>query len=582
MESATVTPAVGSDGRSNQPDARVSLRIGHIVLTAGLLFYLLVAMRLRHFPYQDTPNHLARYVLISKALFGVSRPDVVFRLLPTSYIALDLVGATLVRFIGTGATHYFVVTLAVALPTIGLYALLRRVAPERSNWALAAVLFGFSWYVLDGLLSYVIGVGLAFVWLACWWPRRRTRAWSTRLALAAGILILFTVHLSAPLIVLVVVWIDAAVELWLAPAPRPWRSVLLAEGATALLLAAAVGLLWAWVETRMPAGTSGMTDLEFRIPVMKLLAFAAPFYSFSLAQAGVMMLAYATIVVAFVLANRRALRMNSLVVSACAFFVLFLIFPKNVGSAGGVDVRWLLPALLLPFCASSSHEMTRPAASQNRALLIALGACVVSGALIGWQAHARDPLLDDFDRVLGEVPAGARLLPIVSDGHPNPRVGTYQEYAFWHIIRRDGFVPGLFSYYGSRIGDDPFPHFAHFTIRRSYQPPYQWGITTFSPLDWQSIDQEYDYIVQAGDDEGVRAYLAQHATLIARTGAVTLFRVAAPHESRARATGFAFSRVWVAGAAPRRGCGRAGARAPGERATVTPWRASRSRRDCTG
>jgi hypothetical protein len=350
--------------------------------------------------------------------------------------------------------------------------------------------------------------------------------------------VLFTVHLSAPLIVLVVVWIDAAFELRFASPRRPWRSVMRAEGQTAVLLAVAVGLLWAWIETRMPAGAAGTQGLEFRSPVMKLLAFAAPFYSFSLVQACVMMAAYATIVVAFLLANQRALRVNSLVVSACAFFVIFLIFPKNVGSAGAVDVRWLLPALLLPFCASSGPEVTRPVVSQTHALLIALGACVASGALIGWQAHTRDPLLDDFDRVLSEVPVGARLLPIVADRRANPRVGTYQEYAFWHIIRRDGFVPGLFSYYGSRLGDDPFPHFAHFTIARAYMPPYQWGLITFAPLDWKSIDQEYNYIIQAGNDERVRAYLAQHATLVARTGAITLFRVGAPHESGARATGF--------------------------------------------
>jgi hypothetical protein len=537
MESATVTPAVGSDGRSDQPDTRVSLRTGRIVLTAGLLFYFLIAMGLRHFPYQDGPNHLARYVLISKALFGVSRPDVDFRLLPTSYIGLDLVGATLVRFIGPGATLHFVVTLCIALPTLGLYALLRRVAPERSNWALSAVLFAFSWYVLDGLLNYVVGVGLALLWLAWWWPLRRTRAWSTRLAFTVGILLLFTVHLSAPLIVLVVVWIDAAYELRFASARRPWRTVMLAEGVTAVLLAVAVGLLWAWVETRLPAGLAGAQGLEFRTPVMKLLAFAAPFYSFSLVQAGVMIAAYATILIAFVLANLRALRVNSLVVSAFAFFALFLIFPKNVGTAGGVDVRWLLPALLLPFCASSVHEVTKPAASQNRALLIALGACVASGALIGWQAHTRDPLLDDFDRVLSELPVGARLLPIVADRHPHPRIGTYQEYAFWYIIRRDGFVPGLFSYYGSRIGDDPFPHFAHFEIARAYMSPYEWGLSTFTPLDWQRIDCEYNYIIQAGNDERVRAYLAHNATLVARAGAIALFRVGASHESGAQATG---------------------------------------------
>ena len=52
---------------------------------------------------------------------------------------------------------------------------------------------------------------------------------------------------------------------------------------------------------------------------------------------------------------------------------------------------------------------------------------------------------------------------------------------------------------------------------------------TFPPPDWQRLDQEYNYILEAGDDARVRAYPARHATLVARTGAMTLFRVASPH-----------------------------------------------------
>jgi hypothetical protein len=38
------------------------------------------------------------------------------------------------------------------------------------------------------------------------------------------------------------------------------------------------------------------------------------------------------------------------------FFFLFLVFPKIVGGATATDIRWLVPAYILPFCCAGSRE----------------------------------------------------------------------------------------------------------------------------------------------------------------------------------------------------------------------------------
>ena len=73
------------------------------------------------------------------------------------------------------------------------------------------------------------------------------------------------------------------------------------------------------------------------------------------------------------------------------------------------------------------------------------------------------------------------------------------------------------------------PYFAHFALDRlSYVPPFRWGSVTRAPLDWERIGQDYDYLVQAGADSAVAAYLGAHARVRVRAGDVTLYEVARP------------------------------------------------------
>jgi hypothetical protein len=488
-----------------------------------------IVVAARHFPYQDGANHLARYVLLDRAWWGPGSAEVHVRAIPTPYIALDLVGAALVHVLGPQAALRAMVLLAVVLLPVGMHLLLGQTAPHRRGWALAGVLLGLSWYLLDGLLNFVIGAGLVFVWLAGWWPRRGHASLAGRLGMAAGAAGLFLVHLSAALSVLVVVWIDGALALleWRRASPgarAPIRAYapIRARALTAVTVTAAVFALWACIEWTLGLPQGGEGALVFRTPALKLAALGAPFYAFDIPQALVLAAGWLASLAAFLYVNRSALRVDAIVVSSLAFLLLFAISPTSVGSAGGVDVRWLLLAYLLPFCASER----RPTPPQRSALAVVLLASVIHAGVVWHEVRRRDRLLADFDDVLSRVPRGARLLPIVADGRPGPRVGVYDEYAYWHVVRNGGRVPGLFNYNGTRPGDAPFTHFAHFEIRaRRYVPPFRWGVRSFAPLDWDQIGRDYDYVIVAGADPRVTGQLDAHALVQQREGLITLYRV---------------------------------------------------------
>ncbi|MDQ6925060.1 MAG: hypothetical protein M3154_02325, partial [Candidatus Eremiobacteraeota bacterium] len=281
-----------------------------------------------HFPYQDGPNHLARYVLLDRAWWGTVPAEVHARLLPTPYIGLDLIGAALVHVLGPDLALRAIMLLAVLLLPLGMERLLRHTAPHRRGWALAGVLFSLNWYLLDGLLNFVVGAGLVFCWLAWWWPRRDGDALGPRVALAAGAAGLFLVHLSAPLSALVVVWIDwgLAALAWLR-APRADRLLLRvrARALTMLAVTGAVFALWAVAESTLGRSPSGADALEFRSAALKVAALGAPFYAFDARQALVLAVGWLVSLGVFLVVNRADLRIDTITASAAAFLVLYLV-----------------------------------------------------------------------------------------------------------------------------------------------------------------------------------------------------------------------------------------------------------------
>jgi hypothetical protein len=498
------------------------------LIVIALASEIAVALGAHHFPYLDPPNHLARYSLIARIWFGDPPGYVVMHWVPTSYMGGDIVGALLVHFIGASATLRLVDVAALTLLPLGMYALLLQTAPMRRGWALIGVLFGFAAHFLFGFLNYSLGVGLVFCWLALWYPRREEATWTARIVLAVGVIVLFLVHLTAPLIVLVVIWTDYLIavigENVILP-PFRWR-IPNARLPTILMVTTAVALVWllASYSSWKDVGPAG--QYVFPLFKRKLVEFVYPFRSVSLFAAVVMLVGYMASLIAMLYLRRKSFRVDAFTASAVAMFVLYLLFPHAIPGAGGVDIRWLTPGYLLLFCGQQRDGEREP----RVALLIVFAACLLHTAVMGWTARKIDRDLDTFDTALAHVPPGTNLLPLGEEARMYYKVPVMEHFVLWHTIRAHGRAPGLFNYHDASYEDPLNHHLAHFVEpTHLFLPDLKWGEPHDMPgLPWPRIDEEYDYILQLAGGSRARSYLRQHADEVWHDETLVLYKVRKP------------------------------------------------------
>jgi hypothetical protein len=491
------------------------------LLIAAVLANVAVALAARHFPYQDIVNHLTRYVLLDRALGGQAPGWLVVEWRLTTRIVADLGGVALVHFLGPGGALRVLAILPLLLLPGGMYLLLRVTAPAQRGWALVGALSSFSWYYLTGLQDFTLGLALLFFWLAFWWPRRDSARWSTRLSLCFGCTFLLFVHLSAPLMALGVVgvnWLrDAAEEFRRTRSPAAFLSTQL--GTLVVLALAVVLAVGATALAAVPDETP-MGAPYFRPFGEKALALASPFYSFSWVQLTVM-LAGVLLAAIQLLRRPRAEFLSTFMLCAPAFLLVYLVCPRSVIGAGDVDVRWLPPAFLLPFCAPTASRP--PGAALLRVLL---AACFAHALTVLMWARRIDPDLDAYDTVIAALPPDARILPLSTDQGRFGRVRPYEYYGLWHTIRSGSQVPGLFSGTGMRREGPSMHHFDHIRVRyQPYQPPPQWAEGATEPLDCAAVRQDYTYVIQAGADPWAAGKISGCARMDRRVGPITLYRV---------------------------------------------------------
>ena len=407
------------------PPTRARFGWPESLIVIAVALELAVALSAHHFPYQDPYNHLARYSLISRIWFGDPPGYVVFRWIPTGYIAGDVVGALLVHYIGAVATLRILdAACLIALP-LGMYSLLLKSAPSQRGWALVGVLFGFASYFMVGFLNFSLGLGLTFCWLALWYPRRANTSWLARILLAIGAVLLFLVHLAVPLFVLVVIWtdwgIDVVGEHVLRP-PKEWK-ILNSRLPTVLIVTVAVAVVWFAASYSSRNDVSPPGEYLFHLPGFKTQLLFDPFWSVSQPATIAMAEGYILSLLAMLYVRRATLRVDSLMAAGVIMFVLYLLFPAGMPGSGSVDVRWLAPGYLLLFCGrqrapdeeESALDYGRERAPEMEpvlALLIPFFACLTHTALINHTAHKVDRILDKYEAALTHVPPNTSLLPL--------------------------------------------------------------------------------------------------------------------------------------------------------------------------
>jgi hypothetical protein len=526
--------------------APTTSRLAGLTFFVGLLANLVLAESLRAFPFEDATNNLTRYVMLDRAWLhgsGVLPSYIEAHFVVGPYLGVDLIGAVLVHLLGpSGALHAIAALVVCAIP-VGAWMLLSATGRATSAWSLAGVLLGLGFFTVVGFFNYVIGLGAALLWLAAWWPTRAAPTPVRMVGLWLGLVILYLLHLSAPLIAMVVVWVDITMLLVSSGAAdkeqpadpaqrhraREWPRTLVRErrcrfalAATGLLMGTA---LWGGVGAA-PPGENGQA-IAFSPFTHKLMNLFSPFYVFSSGQAAIAIVVYAAMGATFFWLNRGVLaRMrfrSPLLGAAVAFLVLYLAFPAGTPGTGYLDMRWLPPMFLLPFAAAEAQTVSPP----RFITMLMLGGCLLHAAVLGRSMRAIDHELADYREVLDRLPRGGRVLPLVADRNRHGlRIFPYRHFAFWYVIEHEGRVPALFNGAGEGAGRPRHAFLAHF-IERDHlvDPGGRWGTAEFAPLDWPEVDRDYDYIIQCGADPRVAEEIGAHGYELLRVGDVALFAV---------------------------------------------------------
>jgi hypothetical protein len=276
--------------------------------------------------------------------------------------------------------------------------------------------------------------------------------------------------------------------------------------------------------------------------VSKLKSLGTPFYSLSVPQLAVMLLGFALSGLAYGRATRGMNRLETFTLSALALLLIYAVFPAGQGNTA-IDVRWLLPATLLPFCASGVVT------SRGRQALIWVPLVASVGHALVLVPHfariERD--LAAYDQVLSAVPRGGNLLHFVADSGRHGRPLVLRSHAQWYAIRSGGRVSWLFVAEGFSPQTRPNEHFAHFREpTRLYVPVERWkradgfsirrpagghwydiiienGWPEYSGVDRERIAREYDYVVVAGRDPSIRALVPAGVVLVKEVDGIAAF-----------------------------------------------------------
>jgi hypothetical protein len=325
-------------------------------------------------------------------------------------------------------------------------------------------------------------------------------------------ILLYLVHLAAAATILAVLGVALLGDLlnWRAHREDAHAGIQ-ARRTAGLLIVITVGVLGLIYVMKMSAPTvSGpVGGIEFRSAKEKLVHLVAPFYVFSARQAVLLLASFALSLLAFVWMSRPALLRDVWGWSSLALFGAYLILPVAILGGFDVDVRFILPALLLPF-ASPQRRTPRWG---NMALLVPAIGTIAHGVVVAQWTSRIDRDLTTYRQVLRSIPAAGRVLPLIADGERYGRADPYRHFIHWRAIDLNVVTPGLFA---AGLG---MAHLSHFVIPpRTYYPSEHWGTRDFAPLDWRRLRRDYDYIVLLGNDPRAEREVTRGATLETRRG----------------------------------------------------------------
>ena len=423
-------------------------------------------------PVLDYPNHVVRFWLLSGHIGSMSRFFAVDWSQTATNIAMDAFAAVLGRVVSAPVAGRVILGLAAVLPPLGSVLLSRALFGRANAWHVMVFLAGWSLVLLTGFMSLELSYGAAL--LLALWRRDEQGGWARQLALRAfDATIIGLIH-PFGLLLYAAVGTGLIVGQTFDVRSRPfwqgvWRPVLLLAGGLAVAAVLFLGL----TALRSDDGGDGLpmpiwegTILDQFSPDRLADMLLAPVRTYRLWPDVVFAVLFAAPVAVAAVMRRLAVHWGLLTVGGCVLLAV-LVSPQDLGSTSMVDYRLMaMAALILP--AAVLPEWNGRWRWEVAACAVAL---TVLGARSMWLTHVwaeRQADVASLRRALAHVPAGARLLPVMTpvddpDAEPEGRyladiTPTFEHLPILAVIWRQAYVPTVFA----QPGKQPL----------SVQPPY--------------------------------------------------------------------------------------------------------------
>ena len=409
---------------------------------AFLGLYLLTALPILRAdlpPLVDYPNHLARmHVLIDQPRSAALQQYYEIRWRPLPNLAMDLTVPLLARIMPLDWAGKVFMLIFLALLPAGA-ALIHRVATGQwSVWPLFAFIFLYSHLLVWGSLNYLFGLGLALMAFALWLALAE-RAAAVRVGTACiAALVLFFAHLMACAVFGLLIAGHEIGELW---RERKFS-------AKPILARVASGGLPFVVPLAILLGSGRAGDLgDFAYEgVLRKLGFLVMFEGHLVLD----IVGLAAIGLLMAIGYRK--RFVSLVPALRAPFLLlvlaFVLAPATLMTAHGVDER--LPLAFILFLAAGTVSIGATARAVRVAVLVGLVVFLARTAAFEIDCEKANQVYARLFEMLDQVPRGGRLAVAFGSNEIGPSGIPINHVPTLVVVRRDAFVPTLFTYEGQQ------------------------------------------------------------------------------------------------------------------------------------
>ena len=416
-------------------------------------------------PLLDYPNHLARIWLLS----GGTKLDSMAHFYHGDWhnaltnIGMDAIAVSMAPHVsGAESAMRIMIVASLIMPPMGAIILNRMIYKDWSVWQIGFVVFAFNGIFLAGFLSFMIGIGSALLAAAADLALAK-RSPPVRLIARAtlGILLLWFHALALAF------YLALLAGLAVGPSLREALASSRTLGATSMrvagsILPAALPATLLLLLSGAPGPWNAPDQHDALLPswggydfIEKVRALTTAFGTYEVPLDLAMALCVFA-VARWALAREHVGVHGGLVFSSAGLLTLAILLPNTLGGTGWMDRRFPIMALL---CFLAALSPAIPSRNRSAVALLLLGLVAVRTTWIGWIWSARQSDVTAVERATAAMPLGSALL--VAFEYPSHRFSapagryiprgqmpTYEHLGALAVVRREAFVPTLFTLRG--------------------------------------------------------------------------------------------------------------------------------------